>query len=819
MGNKSSREFNQDCISNTNNVLTNHESTYSPNQPKIAEESSNKLKDVNLDPPNPPNPSYKPLSSRKSLQAIKNTTNNQIINFTKEGLGQIYQRNISLNSSLPENLQNFNLKSKKPSPLGINSPYNQNINTSFKKNNNGIVTISTSEIKNKTRINEDPLSSIGTINPIISKSKNTLSGILSSGASYLTPISAFSSTSKFIEIRDYNKNNENYLFSLSTSVRSLIKSRIFNIKTTQNQLINESKSLTAKFDNTYEKLTNMNRRLKNEHEKLQVLKSIGRHAEKTYELIQEVFHDLERLESLLPPEKQLMEGDSESQENYKRLVEALAVRKYNSSSRLKQNDLTKHRVIGKYALELERKSELYQFKSDGDTLFKLNQTSNTINDSRFSTVSDITMNGSYVPQKSRNYGFLTTYCNNGLKPDNSDIFCQPKIKISTSDITEYTNSDKKYQTEDSPQRLLNRQSSNYQSTSSNKISPVSKTKDSIKGFLPSSSTVYNVSEPRLIAERRFSLYESPTSIDIDYATFGEKMKKPNLEKMDNNFSFKIGKSSKFESDKNRTLFSDEGTSNDMLFESGQNLGNEKSRTEINSLNENIGFKKDIQNDYKIIFEKHSEHSSNISNIKTLSPYKPHRGKLKSKTHNSHISNNSKQHLSTSSPISKTNQRSDLFRFPEIQVKTPTEQQYLVVSPKKKSASGSAKDFLIKIQREGIHSSSSSYKNASFASEKLYSGSLNIENKQRSQTEIGNFVSRSFGSNYTPKTITTPTINRINSNSLSPEYNRHNTESRSYGQRVLFIRKHNRISDIGSQTSSLLKEDIFLSESLPSSPFP
>ncbi|OLY84932.1 hypothetical protein AYI68_g888 [Smittium mucronatum] len=429
--------------------------------------------------------------------------------FNKREIGQVYQRKIgpSIDSSIVKDnsySDQMSIKSfGKRSASFANNPRNR-LNSSTKNENSALITVSTLD---KKEIHDDQLFSIdeiGQIKPLLDDSgRNRLSDFFFNGSSYLNSISSFSSSSRFVDLKPGTNINEKDLCFITDTLKESLACELSSIHSSQDSLIKKSLIVSKNCEIAHSNVIKINNQLLSECEKLSVVTKIGKQAEKTYELIQEIFHDLERLESLLPVDLQLIEGDVKSQNKYSRLVEAFSVRKYNNSGREKQIELLHHSVIGKCANYLNEKHKSYERQYDRSN-FDERGINTSPNYAKFSTISSNNIPNSFEIKHD-----LTG-------PEISDIESITSLKNNCT-LVDVSNC-RGYQ----PFKTTHPESS-YISLKNNttdifkkKLSPKLGIKnDTIHGFLPASSRNISLFRPNVLANMNNQLY-SPLNKSVSY---------------------------------------------------------------------------------------------------------------------------------------------------------------------------------------------------------------------------------------------------------------------------------------------------------------
>ncbi|OMJ29763.1 hypothetical protein AYI69_g714 [Smittium culicis] len=451
--------------------------------------------------------------------------------FGKREIGQVYQRKIGTNmthstskdsSKSDQYSQNFG----KRSTSFLNSSISANKQNSKAENN--LVTISKFK---QTQIDNDQLVSLdnlGSIKPILEDSnRNRLSDFFFSSSSYLNSISSFSSAYRFVDLKPSINLNDKDLFFIAETLKDSLASELSTIHTTQDGLIKKSLVLSKNFETAHSNVIRINNQAQTELEKLSTINKIGKQAEKTYEYMQEIFHDLERLESLLPPEMQLMEGDTQSQNKHPRLVEAFSVRIYNNSGRKKQIELLHHNVIGKCANYLNQKSKNFEKHNETNNSFT-NNLNTSPNYAKFSTISHSNYPTYY---ENRHPSIGSSFLD--IDADSSfarNIYTNNRMSLNSNIPNKET------------VPLARNENSSNDSNKKFKLK-ISESSDSIQGFLPASSSNLSLTKSNIIASGNTNYLahiNKSHSNNAEYPSARTKIEPPNfLNKHKKNLSLKV----------------------------------------------------------------------------------------------------------------------------------------------------------------------------------------------------------------------------------------------------------------------------------------
>ncbi|KAJ1673076.1 hypothetical protein EV182_005939, partial [Spiromyces aspiralis] len=100
------------------------------------------------------------------------------------------------------------------------------------------------------------------------------------------------------------------LGDLMLTTNRYVQDRIERACDIQSEISSRAKSLEDRATRFYSHTMIMNRKVKDQLEKLSVIASLQRQAEKSYELMQSILQDMERLESLLPQEDRISTNEA-----------------------------------------------------------------------------------------------------------------------------------------------------------------------------------------------------------------------------------------------------------------------------------------------------------------------------------------------------------------------------------------------------------------------------------------------------------------------------------------------------------------------------
>ncbi|KAJ2852517.1 hypothetical protein IWW36_000145 [Coemansia brasiliensis] len=121
--------------------------------------------------------------------------------------------------------------------------------------------------------------------------------------------------------------DETELTGLCFSFRDYLSNRVQNICDRQSEFVTAAKHMSARAADTQVQLAHVSQQVKREQDSLSVLKSLQRQTEKSYELVQDILHDLERLEAALPVEEQPCVNEDDMISEFPNLLKMLNQRR------------------------------------------------------------------------------------------------------------------------------------------------------------------------------------------------------------------------------------------------------------------------------------------------------------------------------------------------------------------------------------------------------------------------------------------------------------------------------------------------------------
>ncbi|KAJ2548976.1 hypothetical protein EV175_004621, partial [Coemansia sp. RSA 1933] len=124
--------------------------------------------------------------------------------------------------------------------------------------------------------------------------------------------------------------DETELTGMCFSFRDYISNRVQHVCDRQAQFVSAAKYIGARTSESNTKLMTTYQLSRNEQDGLSVLKSIQRQTEKSYELVQQILHDLERLEAAIPINERFFGSDSDAPEEFPCLAKMLGQRRRHS---------------------------------------------------------------------------------------------------------------------------------------------------------------------------------------------------------------------------------------------------------------------------------------------------------------------------------------------------------------------------------------------------------------------------------------------------------------------------------------------------------
>ncbi|KAJ2508620.1 hypothetical protein H4217_008515, partial [Coemansia sp. RSA 1939] len=153
---------------------------------------------------------------------------------------------------------------------------------------------------------------------VLAPSNNRLTGLFHSGYRYIEPTA------------EQLKLDETELTGMCFSFRDYISNRVQHVCDRQGQFVHAAKYIGARTSDSNAKLMHAYQLSRNDQEGLSVLKLIQRQTEKSYELVQQILHDLERLEAALPVNERFFGTDSDAPEEFPHLAKMLGQRRRHS---------------------------------------------------------------------------------------------------------------------------------------------------------------------------------------------------------------------------------------------------------------------------------------------------------------------------------------------------------------------------------------------------------------------------------------------------------------------------------------------------------
>ncbi|KAJ2544742.1 hypothetical protein GGF49_000950 [Coemansia sp. RSA 1853] len=150
---------------------------------------------------------------------------------------------------------------------------------------------------------------------VLAPSSNRLSGIFHLGARYIEP------TAEQLNL------DETELVGLCFSFRDYLSNRVQRVCDRQSEFVTAAKHIGMRATETQARLVHVSQLAKHEQDSLSVLKTLQRQTEKSYELIQDVLHDLERLDAALPTSDRLSANESNMATEFPYLTKMLVQRR------------------------------------------------------------------------------------------------------------------------------------------------------------------------------------------------------------------------------------------------------------------------------------------------------------------------------------------------------------------------------------------------------------------------------------------------------------------------------------------------------------
>ncbi|KAJ1917896.1 hypothetical protein H4219_002940 [Mycoemilia scoparia] len=114
---------------------------------------------------------------------------------------------------------------------------------------------------------------------------------------------------------------------LALTTNTYIQDRVDRALSAQEDLTAKAKTLERRSIQFYSKMMLSNKRAKEQLENMSVVSSLQRQAEKSYELMQSIFQDMERLESLLPVKDRISANEPEFERKYPNIKAVFASRR------------------------------------------------------------------------------------------------------------------------------------------------------------------------------------------------------------------------------------------------------------------------------------------------------------------------------------------------------------------------------------------------------------------------------------------------------------------------------------------------------------
>ncbi|OMH82758.1 hypothetical protein AX774_g1097 [Zancudomyces culisetae] len=145
------------------------------------------------------------------------------------------------------------------------------------------------------------------------------------------------------------------LYEICKKSKELVVQSSMKVCEKQEELVNEIRKVEKQMEESRKRAEKINKQVRMEMELSYRLKSIGRVAEESYEAMNGIFESMERLERMLPKRLQLMEGDTEGQKRYGRLVESMTARRYKGVGSKEKEEMRKHKTMGEYVKKIEKK--------------------------------------------------------------------------------------------------------------------------------------------------------------------------------------------------------------------------------------------------------------------------------------------------------------------------------------------------------------------------------------------------------------------------------------------------------------------------------
>ncbi|PIA16268.1 hypothetical protein COEREDRAFT_87229 [Coemansia reversa NRRL 1564] len=150
---------------------------------------------------------------------------------------------------------------------------------------------------------------------VLAPSGNRLSGLFHLGVRYIEP------TAEQLNL------DETELTGFCFSFRDYMFNRVQHVCNRQSEVVAAAKHVGSRALETHASLACVGQLVKHEQGSMSVLKTLQRQAEKSYELIQDILHDLERLEASLPEYDRLIGNEHEMAVEFPCLSRMLAQRR------------------------------------------------------------------------------------------------------------------------------------------------------------------------------------------------------------------------------------------------------------------------------------------------------------------------------------------------------------------------------------------------------------------------------------------------------------------------------------------------------------
>ncbi|KAJ1868100.1 hypothetical protein LPJ78_000400 [Coemansia sp. RSA 989] len=159
---------------------------------------------------------------------------------------------------------------------------------------------------------------------VLAPTNNRLSGLFHLGARYIEPTAE----------RKYDLSPHVDLYNCIVRLaivwhnfRDYLSNRVQRICDRQSEFVAAAKHMSTRAADTQVQLAHVSQQVKREQDSLAVLKSLQRQTEKSYELVQDILHDLERLEAALPVEEQPCVNENDMMAEFPNLLKMLNQRR------------------------------------------------------------------------------------------------------------------------------------------------------------------------------------------------------------------------------------------------------------------------------------------------------------------------------------------------------------------------------------------------------------------------------------------------------------------------------------------------------------